>query len=256
MFALNFPPFVPPFLQSIAFQMLIRNVESILRRMQTQSVSLPFPTFFGDIMRPILILPFLLITSYSFAADETRTVSSFQAIRSEGVFTLIVNAGKPQSLNIDADDKLLSKIKTEVIGNELVIKYDEKNKSHNLSDKIRITINMPELKQIKIEGVGETTLNQLVGDKIDIQYEGVGKLTANGKVKTVSIHAEGVGEIDSKDLYAERAEVHVEGVGSVKVRASEDLNASLDGVGSLTYYGKPKHISKRADGLGSVRAGE
>jgi hypothetical protein len=45
-------------------------------------------------------------------------------------------------------------------------------------------------------------------------------------------------------------------VGSVALYASESLNADVGGIGSLTYYGNPKRVSKSVSGIGSVQAGK
>ncbi len=48
----------------------------------------------------------------------------------------------------------------------------------------------------------------------------------------------------------------LEGVGSTSVRASETLNATVNGIGSLTYYGRPARVNKTVGGIGSVSAGD
>ena len=41
-------------------------------------------------------------------------------------------------------------------------------------------------------------------------------------------------------------------MGSVRVWTSGVLNASVGGVGSLTYYGDPKTVNTHGGGLGSI----
>jgi len=66
----------------------------------------------------------------------------------------------------------------------------------------------------------------------------------------------GVGGIDTRKLLAEDADVDFDGVGGVEIYASNHLNAVVNGVGSVTYYGNPKSINKQADGIGSISAGK
>ncbi|MBC7404796.1 MAG: DUF2807 domain-containing protein, partial [Cytophaga sp.] len=89
-----------------------------------------------------------------------------------------------------------------------------------------------------------------------VDYEGVGLLSANGKVQMLKLKVQGVGMVDTKSLIAEVADVSVEGVGSVKVYASDRLKATVQGIGSLNYYGNPRSVSKSVEGIGSVRAGD
>jgi hypothetical protein len=105
----------------------------------------------------------------------------------------------------------------------------------------RITITVPSLSRVKVEGAGETILNKVNTDRLDISYLGAGHLEANGKVKYLRLNAKGVGEVDTKALKAERVDVNFEGVGNVSVYATELLNAVAKGIGGLTYYGHPKN---------------
>ncbi|HEX8405647.1 MAG TPA: DUF2807 domain-containing protein [Duganella sp.] len=55
-------------------------------------------------------------------------------------------------------------------------------------------------------------------------------------------------------MRAERVDVNFEGVGNVSVHATDLLNAVAKGMGSLTYYGRPKTVNKSVSGIGSVSA--
>jgi hypothetical protein len=129
-------------------------------------------------------------------------------------------------------------------------------KNFKWKDRIRIVIGVSQLNKFQMEGVGETTLNQLSGDEFLLRYQGVGALTANGKVQRFILKAEGVGSVNARDLDAKSVDARLEGIGSVKVRASESLNAKVEGLGSLTYYGKPGRVTQSAEGIGSIRAGD
>ena len=107
-----------------------------------------------------------------------------------------------------------------------------------------------------MEGVGPTVINNVTGPRFEVNYEGVGSLIVTGKTQKLKLKVQGVGMVDSKGLIAETADVNLEGVGSVKVYASERLNATVQGIGSLSYYGNPRSISKNVEGIGSMRAGD
>jgi hypothetical protein len=142
-----------------------------------------------------------------------------------------------------------------VVGDNLIISMpDEKN--FKWKDKVSIVIGVLQLKRFQLEGVGETTLNQLVGEEFFLKYQGVGSLTLNGKVQRFTARVEGVGTVNAHELDAESADVRLEGIGSAKVRASDSLNVRVEGLGSVTYYGKPAHLTKSAEGFGSIRAAD
>lgn len=206
-------------------------------------------------MRRLLLISALLLCSTAFADEQTRNLPNFKSIKTRSAFSLVVEVGKTQSVQIKGSERFINNVTTEVIGDELVISYKEKN-SVKISDNSQVIISIPELSKFKMEGAGKTVLNNLSGPHFALSYEGAGLLVANGKVKSFTLRAEGVGLVETKDLIAEQVDARIEGVGSVSVNARDSLNATVQGIGSLTYYGHPRNVSKSVEGIGSVRAGD
>ena len=208
-------------------------------------------------MIPALIPALFALSAAAQAAESTRTLPSFIAINAKGAFSMTVEVGaKAQSVVISGDDRFVASLKTEVVDNELLITMPDKNFKTGSTNNPRIVITLPALSRVKVEGAGETILNKVNTDRLDIGYLGAGHLMANGKVKYLRLSAKGVGEVDTKALRAERVDVNFEGVGEVSVYATDLLNAVAKGMGSLTYYGKPKTVNKSVAGIGSVSAGD
>lgn len=206
-------------------------------------------------MKKWLLIGLVAVAPWAYATEVTREVPEFKSIRSEGAYKLVVNVGKPQSLVLRADDEWLAKLVTKVVGDELVISMPDV-KNYKFSEAVTVTINVPVLNKFQMEGAGSSDLNNISGERFQMSYQGVGRLMASGKVQNLVMRMEGVGSVNTRDLDAQNVDVRLEGVGSAKVRASESLNARVDGIGSLTYYGNPAKVTKRVDGIGSVRAGD
>ncbi|MFZ6742719.1 GIN domain-containing protein [Undibacterium sp. JH2W] len=206
-------------------------------------------------MRRLLLISALLLSSTAFAEEQTRNLPTFKSIKTRSAFGLVVEVGKPQSVQIKGNERFINNIVTEVIGDELVISYKEKN-TIKINDNTQVIISIPELSRFKMEGAGKTILNNLSGPHFALSYEGAGMLVASGQVKSFTLRAQGVGLVETKDLIAEQVDARLEGVGSVSVNARDNLYASVQGIGSLTYYGHPRNISKTVEGIGSVRAGD
>jgi Putative auto-transporter adhesin, head GIN domain len=119
-----------------------------------------------------------------------------------------------------------------------------------------VTITLPSLSRVKVEGAGQTIITGVASDRLDLSYMGAGQLTATGKVKYLRLNAKGVGEVDTKGLHAERVDVNFNGVGNVSVYATDTVNAVAKGMGSLAYYGKPKTVNKQVSGIGNVGPGD
>jgi hypothetical protein len=187
------------------------------------------------------------------AAESTRALPSFIAVNAKGAFAMTVEVGKTQSVVVRGDDKFVAGVKTEVVDNELQITMPDKS-YNGAKGAPRISIVVPSLSRVKVEGAGETIISKVNTDRLDIGYLGAGHLEASGKVKYLRLSAKGVGEVDTRALHAERVDVNFEGVGNVSVHASDLLNAVAKGMGSLNYYGNPKTVNKSVSGIGSVNA--
>jgi hypothetical protein len=203
----------------------------------------------------VLIPALFALSTSALAAESVRPLPSFIAVNAKGAFLMTVEVGKAQSVTVSGDDRFVAALRTEVVDNELQITMPDKTFKSTKGEP-RITITLPSLSRVKVEGAGETLLNKVNTDRLDISYLGAGHLAANGKVKYLRLNAKGVGEVDTKALVAERVDVNFEGVGQVSVHATDLLNAVAKGIGGLTYYGHPKTINKSVAGIGNVRAGD
>jgi hypothetical protein len=153
------------------------------------------------------------------------------------------------------DPRFIRDVTSEVVDGELRLRTREK-KNVSWTGDPRVVITLPALRAVEVEGAGEIKLNQIRGERLDVNFRGAGRMGINGEVKTFRMKAEGVGEVDAKALVANDADVSFRGVGDVKVYARNRLDAVVEGMGNLTYYGKPRTVNKSAAGIGSVRAGD
>ena len=191
------------------------------------------------------------------AVEQTRSVAPFTTVSNSGPLNLRIEVGKAQSVVVEGDDDFVAELETEVVGGELRLHLRHSNNivdHHNGGLHVKITV--PQLTAFAMSGAGNTTITNMSGDKLDVQFAGAGNLKADGVVKKLRLNVSGVGSIDTRELHADTADVNVAGVGSVRVWASMQLDASVGGVGSLTYYGEPKTVNTRGGGLGSISRGK
>lgn len=203
----------------------------------------------------LTLIACLAVSPLAMAATDSRVLPTFSNITSQGAYKLVVTVGQEQSVVLSGDAELLAKIKTTVQGEQLLIAMPERS-NVRWDDRVHIAITVPQLNAYQFEGAGTTTLNNLSGEQFRLSYQGVGSLTVTGQVQRFVLRAQGVGSLDAKGLNARHVDARLEGVGSADVRASESLTAKVEGVGSLTYYGKPARITKSVEGVGRVTAGD
>jgi len=210
-------------------------------------------------MRPssLVLAAVLSIAATAQADEQVRNAPAFTSVSVQGPISITVDAGKAQSLTVRGDARFIRDVTTEVVDGELRVRMrDKDNKYTTTKGEPRIVITMPALRAFAVEGAGEVKLNQIRGERLDVNYRGAGSMHIKGEVKTFKMQAEGVGEVDAKSFIADDVNVVFRGIGDVKVFARNRLDATVQGIGNLTYYGKPRSVNKSASGLGSVKAGD
>jgi hypothetical protein len=188
------------------------------------------------------------------AAEQARTLAPFAAIANGGPVSLEIEVGKPQSVTVAGNERFLADLRTDVVDGQLRIELQGHDRDNSYGHP-HVTITVPRLERFAMSGAGATVISHMAGDRLDVSYSGAGSLRADGQVKALRLDVSGVGSIDARELHAESADVHVSGVGSVRVYASERLEAAVGGIGSLTYYGHPKSVETHGGGLGSIGPG-
>lgn len=185
------------------------------------------------------------------AKTEARKVGKFTHIAVKGATDCDVTVGKTQSVEITADDNLLSLVTTELVGETLVIST-KGSSSSRLGIKAKITV--PELNGLDISGSGDSSIRGIKSKTFFVSISGSGDVRAAGGADNVSASIAGSGNVDLAGLKARVGDISITGSGDVKVSASEKLNATIAGSGNVTYFGNPK-VRRTVMGSGEVVKG-
>ncbi|HEY70462.1 MAG TPA: DUF2807 domain-containing protein [Anaerolineae bacterium] len=207
--------------------------------------------------------------------SEVREVSGFTRIVLSGAGDLTITQGDGHALTVRTDDNLMDYVKTEVLGDTLVLGFTDEARSKNLrpTQGWNYEITIEELEDIAISGAGMITSDSIQGDELKISISGSGDIRLPDlRIDDLDIHISGSGEIemigeatrqrftiagsgdiDAGDLQGEDVNVAIQGSGNVTVWASETLLVMIAGSGDVNYYGSPE-IVQSILGLGSVHS--
>lgn len=179
---------------------------------------------------------------------ESRQLATFDEVEFNGVGTVEITIGQPQSLEITADDNLIDLITTEVIDRRLVVRMTKR-----LRPKVGVLVKatVADIKGLVLNGAGEATLKGVNNDRLQITVSGASEVTADGRTSNLQIAVAGAGDIQTAALQARNVSVDIAGAGSADVNASDNLNVSIAGAGDVRYTGNPK-ITKAIAGAGSL----
>lgn len=183
------------------------------------------------------------------AKQETRNVSSFSKIEVGNAINAEVTVGSAYNVSVEADDNLLSHVKTEVNGDTLKIYTED---SISTKTNINVKISMPELKKIDASGASKVNITGVTADSLELKASGASKVTVAGEAKNLKADASGASTINAENLKATKADVDSNGASKIIVSALDELNAEASGASSVTYTGDPKSIKQDASGASSI----
>jgi len=178
-----------------------------------------------------------------------RRVGQFHAIVMQDLSKIQLTLGAPLSLSVTADDNVQDAIDTKVKNGILTIGV---SKSFQTVREPYVTISVPELNEVHIDGAGEIIVDGIKGDIFNIDAPGAGNFRGTGAVINEKITQSGSGTIDCSMVKADNVKAESTGSGKCTLWAEKSLNAKLNGVGSIKYKGIASSLNKHATGGGTI----
>jgi hypothetical protein len=212
-------------------------------------------------MRPMLAAAAVAIFTFGYLAaaqDVTGSGKSVTVKRELPTFTsveirtsgkLTINVGKAAPLEITADDNIAPILKTEVIGERLLITSE---KTFSTKSDLKFSVGTVELKSLTILGSADCAITGIAGDAFALDINGSGDAKLEGRIVKFTVSVNGTGDVDALKLAARTATITIAGSGDVKTAASESLTATIMGTGDVEYAGSPK-VTKTVMGSGEVK---
>ncbi|MDD4777463.1 MAG: DUF2807 domain-containing protein [Fermentimonas sp.] len=228
----------------------------------------------------------LIVLSFSTAActqsryaTDQFDITEFSSIESSIVGNINIRQGQTTNVTAEGSEEILDILEVKIENGTLFLDMEERllKRFKRSANKLTVSITTPDLTYIDSEGVGniviegtfkttELTINSsgvgnitaenIRAEYIKIDSEGVGNIILGGTADNVDINSVGVGNVEADRLKAKSAFVSSEGVGNVSCFATEYVKASSDGIGNVTYYGKPRETDLSKNGIGKVKSGD
>ena len=186
--------------------------------------------------------------------SENRIMSNtnFTEIRVEG--SMNVNIVQGDTVKIVAKDfeNILSSLETRVVGNTLVIDYQDHTWISNSAGEITVT--MPKLSNVEMSGSGDIgTVGNFRFDDLNLLISGSGNFSFTGSAKNMNAKISCSGNIRAFNMPTENATVKISGSGDMQVNVTRKLDATISGSGDIIYKGAPS-VNSRVTGSGRVRS--
>lgn len=202
-------------------------------------------------------------------------VGSFDKLNIKGIADIYYTQSTDgsTSFQVYGPDNIVELVKVNIKDNTLVVSMKKKNQ-HIKRSNLRMEISSPTLQHVDINGVGNfyikgkmeatnlTIENELVGNlriddircaELELRIKGVGSNSIQGEVDKVTLISQGIGNIDAADLVSRDVIAKSEGVGDISCYATESIDATINGVGNISYRGNPAKKEITKNGPGSIK---
>ena len=182
--------------------------------------------------------------------SESRNVEYFNKVSSEGIFEVTITQGTQQSVEVTADNNIISHLRTRVVNNELRLYLDNDNNYSNLT--VQIDLVVTSLNGLKNSGIGNIYATNIDEDgSFSIYNNGTGSINIEGASSSLDIVNEGSGYIFGFDFMVNDCTIEIEGSGDVEVNCSNSLDVLIEGSGNVYYKDFPT-INASITGSGEV----
>ena len=205
---------------------------------------------------------------------EVRELSRFHSVDLRSLGRVVLVSGPEQKVEVEAEEDLQSRVRTEVQGGVLMIGLrwwlGALLRVPELAD-VLVRVTVPELREVRLSGAGQVRsegplrvgdldlrlsgagrlLLELTAERVLARLSGAGAVELSGTAAELEIRLSGAGAVQAERLEARRVRIRASGAGECRVQAAETLEVEVSGAGSVRYRGNPR-IDSRITGVGRL----
>ncbi len=182
-------------------------------------------------------------------ATEVRSVSAFEALDVGGPLTAAVRVGASTTVEVVGDDNLVSKVRTELVGDTLHVALEG---SVSTSLPMLVRIETPALRELDAEGASTVSVEGIDAERFEVDVDGASTVELSGTVVELSAEVSGASKLRAQGLAARSAQVEADGASKAEVEVAESLEAEAGGASTIRYHGNPESVSRDASGASKI----
>jgi hypothetical protein len=183
--------------------------------------------------------------------SESRSVENFEAVALDGVGRLEMEASDRESLTITAEDNILPRLRSEVVGSTLEL-GPEPGTALNPTKEILYTLTYREMNVIATSGVTTVRANGIETQQLTVNASGVSTIQLSGSSDRQRLVLSGTSVYSGEELQTRVTSLEVSGTSQALVNASERLEGVVSGSAVVEYIGNPV-VSVTVSGTAVVR---
>ncbi|MFD1551838.1 hypothetical protein DNU06_01930 [Putridiphycobacter roseus] len=207
-------------------------------------------------------------------SSEVRTIEGFSKIKLSTLANVQFVQDSIVSLTIEASEKLIPYIRTNVVGDVLEI-TTKNNTCIRGKNSLTVYVTGPNLSDINLSGSGNVMVSDLLNsNKMNIKISGSGNvdmenLVANDLTTNISgsgniyisstdtlvknaVKISGSGDVNLSQAITHQSNINISGSGKCKVNVIDELDVKISGSGDVYYTGNPE-VDVDITGSGSLK---
>lgn len=236
--------------------------------------------------RFFLAMPLLVLAIPAHAEDRTFAIGSFDRVRVEGPFRVIVTVGASPAGTASGDARTIGNLDVRVDGTTLSVRAgtggwgEQGGAGGSAAPVIRVatpalhsivTIGAAQVRvesaggagsawrgqrlDVSLTGSGTFAAPSIDADQIVATVLGSGTMTLGGRAARVRLTTSGTASVAAAALVANDLIVRLDGNGTIDAQARYTAAVTSTGLGGVTVYGRPA-CTVRADAGGPVVCGK
>lgn len=130
---------------------------------------------------------------------------------------------------------------------------DAKSVRVSISGNGKVESDQVRAKEISISssGIAKLALNDVATETFEASLSGSGRVEATGSARDAELRISGAGSLLLERLKTARCKARISGTGKIRVHATESLETTISGAGSVLYKGNPQ-VGGRTSGSGRI----
>jgi hypothetical protein len=185
--------------------------------------------------------------------SESRSLDTCEGVTIKSIGEVYVTQAETQSIRIEADDNIMKDVTAENQNGILVVGLKSGSYS-NIT--LRTYVSLKNIRFLSIEGAGNIeTVAPIAFPSLSCIINGAGNITLRGQGDNISCILNGAGNFNAKLFTAKNFTVILNGAGNCTATVAETLDATVNGIGTVTYYGNPTSVKTVIGGLGHITHG-
>ncbi|MGF1637775.1 MAG: head GIN domain-containing protein [Cyclobacteriaceae bacterium] len=201
--------------------------------------------------------------------SEDYQIDDFNVLRIGGNYTLRLIAGEKNMVVVETDENLIPYINVEVQDKKLSINnvhkinsvrgvhinvfYKEVNKIFSMGASVIEHDGILRTDKLLIDLSGSGGINlEIDADELEVILSGAGIVKLSGKVNSQNLILSGAGALQASKLESETCRISLNGIGGAEIYVTNELEASVNGIGGIKYGGNPKLVTRNVSGLGKI----